>query len=292
VTSPAICAVVVTYHPTICMLDNLPKILRQVDGMIVVDNGSNDKSLDALRSMRKSVEFQLIENGDNLGIAAALNCGICWARRNGYNWVILFDQDSEITDGFVSQMFASWQDHPERARIASMHPTHIETHTGIATIVHRAADGGPVKSITSGALMPMWIFAQIGLFETDYFIDEVDSEFCYRIRAAGYLIADSTQARLLHKVGDSREIRIFGFRCRPTNHSPMRRYYMSRNRIAVYRKYIHVFPSWIVHSMNASFRETVKCFLTEKNRPRKFLNFLLGTWDGLTGRMGRREGLQ
>jgi hypothetical protein len=46
-----------------------------------------------------------------------------------------------------------------------------------------------------------------------------------------------------------------------------------------------------MNAMYAALRETAKCFLGEKDRSRKFRNFLLGTWDGLTGRLGAREGL-
>jgi hypothetical protein len=41
----------------------------------------------------------------------------------------------------------------------------------------------------------------------------------------------------------------------------------------------------------AALRETTKCFLGERERRRKFRNLLLGTWDGLWGRMGKREDL-
>lgn len=43
--------------------------------------------------------------------------------------------------------------------------------------------------------------------------------------------------------------------------------------------------------MYAAIRDTAKCFLGEEERSRKFRNFLLGTWGGLIGRMGVREGL-
>jgi len=36
---------------------------------------------------------------------------------------------------------------------------------------------------------------------------------------------------------------ILGFTFRPTHHSTMRRYYLSRNRIVVFRKYVTVFPN-------------------------------------------------
>jgi rhamnosyltransferase len=287
----SVCAVIVTYHPDAKMRENLSNVLAQVQGLVVVDNGSNADELEPLRAASQTAGFQLIENKDNLGVAEALNQGIRAAKSDGYNWVILFDQDSKLTDGFVRQMFATWECHPDRERVVSIHPKYVDPETGVEPAVRRADDGGPVVSITSGALMPTWIFYKIGWFATEYFIDEVDTEYCYRIRAAGYLIADSRQAVLLHHTGHPKRIAFLGFSFGPTHHSATRRYYMSRNRIVLYRKYFFVFPRWVLHSMNLSLRDTVKCFLAEKDRPRKFRNFLIGTWDGLTGKMGKRNGV-
>jgi rhamnosyltransferase len=290
-TVQSACAVIVTYHPSAKMLENVLNFLAQVQGLVVVDNGSNADELDPLRTASQTVGFQLIENGENLGVAEALNQGVGWAKNKGYSWVILFDQDSEITDGFVRQMFATWESHHDRDRVASMHPKYVDPETRQAPAVRRASDGGPVVSMTSGALMPTWIFDKIGWFASEYFIDEVDTEYCYRIRAAGYLVADSSEAELFHCVGHPTRVALLGFNFRPTHESAMRRYYMSRNRIFVCRRYFRVFPRWVLQSMNESLRDTVKCFLGEEDRVRKLRNFLLGTWDGLTGRMGKREGL-
>lgn len=290
-TAQSVCAVIVTYHPSAKMLENMSNVLAQVQGLVVVDNGSNADELNPLRLASQTLGFQLIENEENLGIAEALNRGVRWAKSQGYPWVILFDQDSKVTDDFLSQMFAAWESHPDRERVCSIHPRYVDPDTGVEPVVRRASDGGPVVSITSGALMPAWIFDRIGWFASEYFIDEVDTEYCYRIRAAGYLIADSRQAVLLHQAGHPKRLAFLGFSFGPTHHSAMRRYYMSRNRIVLYRKYFRVFPGWVLQSMNESLRETIKCFVGEHNRARKFRNFLLGTWDGLTGRMGKRDGL-
>lgn len=287
----SVCAIIVTYHPSSRMLENIPKAAAQAQGLVVVDNGSNPDELNLLRAKSQTLGFDLIEEGENLGLAEALNQGVRWARSEGYPWVILFDQDSTITDGFIDQMFSAWQVHPERERVGSVHPKYVDPDTGVESRVRRASDGGPIFSLTSGALMPAWIFDKIGWFASEYFIDCVDFEYCLRVRAAGYLIADSRQAVLLHHVGHPKKIGFLGSSFRPTNHSALRRYYMSRNRVVVYRKYFGVFPSWVLQSMYESLRETVKCFLGEQDRARKFRNFLLGTWDGLTGRMGEREGL-
>ena len=289
-TAQSVCAVIVTYHPSARMIENVTNVLHQVQGLVVVDNGSDPCELDPLRTASLTIGFHLIENGDNLGVAEALNQGVRWAKSNGYPWVILFDQDSKITDGFIGQMFAAWELHPQRERVAAMHPRYVNPITGIEPKVVRAPDGGPVTSMTSGALMPTWIFDKLGWFSTEYFIDQVDVEYGFRIRSHGYLNADS-QAVLLHSPGAPKRLCFFGFCFEPTYHSPLRRYYLTRNRLAVARKHFSRLPRFIAQYLYLAFRETVKCFLAEPDRLHKFRNFLLGTWDGLTGRMGKRDGL-
>lgn len=290
-TAQSVCAVIVTYHPSPEMVEQMSSVLAQVQGLAVVDNGSDSDELTLLRVASQTLGFHLIENGQNLGIAEALNQGVHWAKSKDYPWVILFDQDSRITEGFVAQMFAAWDCHPDRKLVGSLHPTYVDPDTNLEWKFQRAKDGGPVISLTSGALMPTWIFDKTGEFASEYFIDEVDIEYCYRIRAAGYLIADSRRAVLFHKVGHPTKFTLLGFSFRPMNHSPVRRYYMSRNRVAIFARYFRVFPCWTLQHIGESLRETIKCFIAERDRARKFRNFLLGTWDGLTGRMGKREGL-
>lgn len=287
----AVCAIVITYHPTAAMIENLPEILKQTDRLVVVDNGSTEDELAPLRQASQQQGALLIENGSNLGIAEALNRGVAAAKAENWPFILLFDQDSELTRDFVKGMLACLRMHPQRDRIGSLHPRYVNRETGSESRIFRAADGGPMTSMTSGALMPAWIFDKIGLFAADYFIDLVDCEYCLRIRANGYIVADSREAVLWHKAGSPDLRKVLGFRFGPTHHSAIRRYYMSRNRIAVYRSYFFKFPRWTIHSAYISARETIKCFLAERQRPRKFRNFLLGSWDGLVGRMGRRDDL-
>jgi rhamnosyltransferase len=287
----SVCAVIVTYHPTATMIENLSKVFAQVQGMVAVDNGSEAEELNRLRAASQMLGFHLIENRENLGIAEALNRGVLWAKNQGFPWIILFDQDSKITDGFMEKMFATWQTHPSRERVGAIHPSYVNPVSGIEPFVFRASDGGPVTSMTSGSLMPTWIFDKIGYFSSEYFIDLVDTDYGLRIRQAGYLNVDSREAKLIHFTGNPKKFTFLGFTCEPTNHSPVRRYYFSRNRIVVFKKYFRLFPRYIFHIMYTSLRETVKCFLTEQDRGHKFRNLLLGTWDGLIGRMGKREGI-
>ena len=290
-TVQSVCAVIITYHPSARMLENISQVFAQVQALVVVDNGSNREELDSLRAKKQSLGFQVIENGENLGIAEALNQGVRWAKNKGYPWVILFDQDSGISDGFVGQMFAAWESHPERERVGSIHPRYVDPETGIEAAVPRASDGGPVLPMTSGALMPVWIFDKIGWFASEYFIDLVDWEYGFRVRAAGYLVADSRQAKLAHAPGNPASITVLGHTFHPTYHSAMRRYYISRNSIVFYRRYFVSFPGWVLNIVYRQLHDTMVSLIVEDGRTRKFRNLLLGTWDGLTGRMGKREGL-
>jgi rhamnosyltransferase len=291
ITVQSVCAVIVTYHPDTAALENMRNVLAQVQELVVVDNGSSTDEVHALRITSRDLSFHMIENGQNLGIAEALNQGVRWAKSEGYSWVVLFDQDSKITEGFIRQMFAAWECHPERERLGSIHPQYADPKTGVEASVPRTTDGNQILPMTSGALMPLWIFDRIGWFASEYFIDVVDWEYCFRIRAAGFLVTDSRHARLLHAAGFPAKTTVLGRTFHPSHHSAIRRYYISRNCIAFYRKYFFIFPRWILNCVYRQLRDMAVCSIAEEDRGRKFRNFLLGTWDGITGKMGERQGL-
>jgi rhamnosyltransferase len=187
-------------------------------------------------------------------------------------------------------MVRTWLSHAQRNKIACVHPRYWHPERGCRALAYRAGDGSRIWCLTSGALMPTWIFDKVGWFASEFFIDWVDIEYCFRIRAAGYLIAES-EAVLIHHPGHCAPVSLLGLRFWPSHHSAARRYYISRNRVVVFRKYMFSLPACTLKAMYSSLLDTAKCFLGEKERSRKFRNLLLGTWDGLTGRMGMREGL-
>jgi rhamnosyltransferase len=68
-----VCAIIITYHPSEEMVENLSALRTQVDGLVVVDNGSNPEELHGLSDALNKDGLHLIENHENLGIAEALN---------------------------------------------------------------------------------------------------------------------------------------------------------------------------------------------------------------------------
>ncbi|MGB7601980.1 MAG: glycosyltransferase family 2 protein [Candidatus Sulfotelmatobacter sp.] len=290
-TPQSVCAVIITYHPSANVLANLRRLLAQVPVLVVVDNGSSPDEIDPIRRESRALGFELIENRENLGIAEALNQGVRWGKSKGHPWLILFDQDSAITENFIDHMLASWQTHPQRERVGSIYPRYVSPRTGMEAEVPRASDGTPVLPMTSGSLMPAWIFDEVGWFASEYFIDLVDWEYSFRIRAAGYLVAQAKQALLFHAPGNPATTRILGCAFHTTHHSPLRHFYIARNSIAFYRKYLFLFPRWILKVIYRQLHDTAMSLIAEEDRALKLRSFLQGTWDGLMGRMGKRDKL-
>src|ERR1700724_2441922 len=130
-------AIVVTFHPCKEHFENLAKIRAQVDLLIVVDNGSSEKELAEIRHNSEELGFHLIENGENLGIAAALNLGVRVAQKEGYRWVALFDQDSAVTERFIATLIGEFQTYKSEKNIMQIIPRYLDPETGIEGPISR-----------------------------------------------------------------------------------------------------------------------------------------------------------
>jgi rhamnosyltransferase len=283
-----VCAVVITFRPAADVLMNLSKVRPQVQGLVVVDNGSPEESLAPFLAAERQMELTLIRNGQNLGIAAALNIGVRWAQSQGFERVVLFDQDSTVTDGFMQAMLDEYESHPQREKVAIVTPSQVERNTGRARVVGSSKDGGPLVAITSGSLMPIGIFDRCGWFEEDLIIDCVDHEYCLRARSLGYTLAHSRRAVLLVNVGTCQEYRVFGMRISSaTHHSAKRRYYITRNRLVVVQRCWRQQPLWCYCAVRDIAKDTLKIALFETHRWSKLVNTARGIVDALLGRMGK-----
>jgi rhamnosyltransferase len=284
----SVCAVVVTYHPNASVLDNLAAIRPQVQGLVVVDNGSSEEQLNHLRLAAREVEFTLIENGDNLGIATALNIGAKWAQSEGYTWVALFDQDSTAPPAFIDTMRRAYDTNRRGYRVALLVPRYIDSRLGIPMPATYADNGSLQVAMTSGSLMPVAIFSREGWFEESLFIDGVDYEYCLRLRSRGYSVEECTEAVLLHAPADFTECRLNGSRLFLTsNYSAERRYYRDRNKIWMMRKYCTRYPAFFLSALSNSLKDCLKILLAENDKRRKVIYMALGVRDGLLGRMGK-----
>lgn len=258
----SVCAVIVTWQPELPPLQILfESLLKQNCPVIVVDNGSANNAelravIDALAERYAHVAAPVLVSWDhNKGLATAMNEGLRQARRDGKAFVLLFDQDSQIGPDFVIAMLAQWQqlESPDKPRLnsptAAMGPRLQDPVTGRRTAFRcfrwlRRSDckvegfPGVYETdflISSGTLISMAALNVIGGMKDEYFIDNIDLEWCFRAKARGYSLYGTDSALLFHRIGeDSRNPLVTtGIM---VQHSPLRSYYSTRNRMHLWRQ--------------------------------------------------------
>jgi len=141
--------------------------------------------------------------------------------------------------------------------------------------------------ITSGNLIKLSIFDSVGYFCEELFIDYVDIEYCLRCVTQGYKILEAKDAFLIHEIGFPTRHKLLWKRPATSNHSALRRYYMARNAVYVYRKYLFKKPAWVIANARALAKTFAVIFFFEDGRTEKLRAFVLGILDGLFNRMGK-----
>jgi rhamnosyltransferase len=284
-TRQAICAVVVTYHPDLDLLDRIRRTARQVDRVVVVDNASPELCLGQLRELAESLNVHLILNGQNEGVAHALNQGSTWAAAQGYAWAFTLDQDTVVNEDAVETLRGVYEDFPEKEALAILGANFTDSRTGRPLLgpdtngTHSWREEKTV--ITSGSLVSLLGYSIIGPFREEFFIDCVDWEYCLRARSLGFRIVLACKPLMQHSIGATSMHRLLWKVTGTSNHSPTRRYYMTRNLLALGREYLFIEPGWVFSSLYTYVKLTVAAFLFEEDRLPKLKYFALGAVDGL-----------
>jgi rhamnosyltransferase len=285
-----VCAVLVTFRPDSNVDSNISAVRPQVQAMVVVDNGSSQNALQWLRIVKDTQSFHLIENGENFGLPAALNRGMEWALAGGFRWVVLFDQDSTATPGMIEALLDAYNKHSAAEKVGIVATRYVNRSTGLtdAASPKRLGDNSLDATWTSGSLLPADVIREVGGFEPCLVIDLLDLEISLRVRSAGYKIVQADDAVLLHEAGFPKTRKILGlFTLRTSNHGPVRRYYRTRNRIWIARRYRGQISGILWQSILAQTRDFVRTMICEENKWHKFTHTAMGIRDGLIGRMGK-----
>jgi len=291
-----VCAVLVTYHPDGGFPARLSRLVPQVGSAVIIDNGSADDDLTMLRELSTRPSLTLMCNFENLGIAQALNIGVRHALAAGYSWALLLDQDTQVDPDMVERLLTTHGSCPTPDRVAIVGSHFRDTH-GMSTEPLRLGARGEtweeVESvITSGSLLSLPAYSAIGPFRDEFFIDYVDTEFCIRARAAGYLVVQTLQPLMSHTVGAPTPHKMLWATKWTTNHSADRRYYIARNNTVLLREYgTSGGGSWQMKSLSRCFRLCKRIAFYEQDKLRKILAVVQGWWDGMRGNMGPRRNM-
>ena len=220
-----VCGVVVLYNPNDNVLENILTYATFLDRLYVIDNSSKD-SFSISQFPSNSV---LLSSGINLGIATALDIALEQGLLDGYKWMLTMDQDGSFENLALAHL------------LACRHKININD-TLLISPLHVKKNVVPSQScqlnvvdfvMTSGNLVCVQNAKNIGGYNRKLFIDEVDHEFCFRGKVAGYKVFEVLSAYVNHKLGvhflhGSKMIRLY---------PPERLYYMMRNYLYLKKKY-------------------------------------------------------
>lgn len=284
-------AIFIAYHPDQNFPQRVDRVASQVDKIIVVDNASFGNTRCMLQALRSNPHTELIENATNEGIASALNRGICRAAQLGYEWVLTMDQDSAVDPDLISHLRQVYELCPFRDQLGIVG---ANFHLGSAGIdlLHTERTRRPwienSTAITSGSLLNVAAFKKAGPFREDFFIDSVDHEYCLRLRSRDYRIISSRRRLMQHAIGQPQVYPfLFGKKVLSFNHSPLRRYYHTRNRLVLVANYFSLEPEFCLREILGIATETITIILYENQKMEKLRAIALGFRHALFHRMGR-----
>jgi rhamnosyltransferase len=233
--------VVVCYNPEKLgeniVVKNIETYSDVFEKIIVVDN-SNNSNYNIFSNISNSV---YLPNYKNLGIAEALNQGCKKALELNYEWVLTMDQDSRWDDKeslllYIDRAkqlyFANGKNVSFSPNMINITPPpsyknacmlndikrkikdklkQIKKGYGSRVNIESSCSGYlDVKIVwTSGNILKLNIWELLGGFNEMLFIDDVDHEFCYRLRQQGYIIKRILTCNMNHNIGEHEGIRMY-----------------------------------------------------------------------------------
>jgi GT2 family glycosyltransferase len=196
---------------------------------IVVDNGSRDGSIDA--ALASAVSPRIVALVRNRGFAAAVNRAL--RLRNGRH-VLLLNSDAEIETDVLAGGVALLDEsadvgvlgialvHPDGRRQRSVHAfpspqtelipepiLRIMRPRSFPSTAHSGLSGGAtplceVEAVRGAAFfMQGEILEKVGPLDEGYFFFLEETDYCWRVRAAGYRVLYCSALRAMHRLGAS-----------------------------------------------------------------------------------------
>jgi len=217
--------VIVSYNTKELTLDCIDSVFKHSSGvdveLVVVDNGSTDGSVQALRKL-KADKLKLIENTKNLGFAKAVNQAV---KASSGEQVLLLNSDCKIKQGALNKLIDFAQSSPDAGVIGAklLNPEGDSQPScyflpGILRAAKRYFGGvnevdkyypkGSAASeveavVLAAVLITRVALTRVGLLDERYFMYFEDLDFCKRARRLGLKVYFLPSAEVVHYHGAS-----------------------------------------------------------------------------------------
>lgn len=272
---------VTVYHPDNDVIDHIKTYLPELDVLYVLDNTEiPDKNFEIKIKALDNVQY--IAFNQNTGISFALNYALKEASLQKYLFLLTMDQDSYFYEGMMRQYKKDIEEYeksyPNYIGVYAVHYTGCPEIHCLDEEIHQLK-----YAITSGSIISIPIAMNIGGFDNELFIDEVDNDFCIRIRKNGNKIIEFPHVLMKHSLGNVTTYSIASRNFTTTNHNEIRRYYIARNKVHLLLKYPEIRKKYIIDIVKL----IMKILLAESNKINKLRYILRGVLDGCLNKMGK-----
>ena len=220
--------IIVSWNTKEFLLRCLGSVRQTVKGMeaevFVVDNGSTDGSGAAVRE--RFPEVGLIENPMNVGFAKANNQALSRTRAK---YSLLLNPDTQVKEEAIERLISFMEAHSEAGVAGGQllnsdgsKQNAIANFPSLATELlnknflrwifpnrfpgKERNDPDPIEVdsvIGAGMLVRREAMEQVGLLDEDYFLFLEETDWCYRMKKAGWKIYFVPQAEIYHFQGRS-----------------------------------------------------------------------------------------
>lgn len=282
-----IAGVVPLFQPSMDMTRNIRALTSQVDVVYLINDGG-EALPSAFVAEVNCQKVHVVDPASNRGVAAALNDGFERAVLGGAELLLSVDQDTELAPDAVERLAGALLTYDGDPSVAGCAAETIQGTLYECLHQHRAA-ACSVEVIQSGLLLKASHLKAIGFLNENLFIDGVDTELMLRFHSRGWHVVLVPGIKLQHAIGAPSQRVAFGRTVSTDNHSSLRRYYMTRNKIYLMRRYGRLEPQWARVVRRRLIRQSVVAVLVEDDRRRKLLAIMLGFLHGIFGRLGPRS---
>lgn len=195
--------------------------------IIVVENGSDDDSLELLQTKYKN-RVEVVTLPKNRGFAGGVNAGIKKAMADGAETVALFNNDAVADKSWLKNLAGALDKNPKTGivtgKILNDSGEYLDSTGDQYTVwglpyprgrreveINKYDSDRVVFGASGGAsLYRVSMLEEIGLFDEDFFAYYEDVDMSFRAQLAGWQVLYEPSARVYHQIGATGQ-RIRGF---------------------------------------------------------------------------------
>ena len=196
-------------------LDSIKRLnnLNEIE-LVIIDNNSNDSSIEIIESYKKNIQIKLIKKNTNLGFSKACNIGALNAEGE---FIFITNQDVIFPPEFFSKVISIYNNLKKEEEVILSPAIVFENHTihyfgaknhflgfsytpSLGQKLPKDKMVKPTRRISGGSLfIKKSLFLEKGAFDSHFFMYYEDTDFSLRILRNGLKMYTTNDPYLIHQ---------------------------------------------------------------------------------------------